>query len=56
MTKQYIARQKVGRFSKGDTVGGLTEAQIKQLEADKIIEEVKPSAQTKPSKEVKTDG
>ncbi|ENW00908.1 hypothetical protein F938_00424 [Acinetobacter bereziniae LMG 1003 = CIP 70.12] len=55
MTKQYIARQKVGRFSKGDTVGGLTEAQIKQLETDKIIEEVK-SAQTKPSKEVKTDG
>ncbi|MCM8511593.1 hypothetical protein J0904_05760 [Acinetobacter bereziniae] len=56
MTKQYIARQKVGRFSNGDIVGGLSEAQIKQLEADKIIEEVKPSAQTKPSKEVKTDG
>ncbi|WP_335956731.1 hypothetical protein [Acinetobacter bereziniae] len=56
MTKQYIARQKVGRFSKNDIVGGLTDAQIKQLEADKIIEEVKPSAQTKSSKEVKTDG
>lgn len=54
--KTYNALQPVGRFEKGDIVGGLSDDQIKRLEADKIIEEVKPSAQTKPSKEVKTDG
>lgn len=54
--KTYKALQPVGRFSEGDIVGGLTDDQIKQLLADKIIEEVKASAQTKPSKEVKTDG
>lgn len=56
MGKQYIALQPVGRFSKGDVVGGLTDAQIKQLLADKIIEEVKTSAPIKQNKEVKTDG
>lgn len=54
--KTYKALQPVGRFSEGDVVGGLTDDQIKQLLADKIIEEVKASAQTKPSKEVKKDG
>lgn len=53
--KTYKALQPVGRFEKGDIVGGLSDDQIKRLEADKIIEEVKPSAQPKP-KEVKTDG
>ncbi|MFW1853009.1 hypothetical protein ACG9XR_20910 [Acinetobacter guillouiae] len=53
--KIYKALQPVGRFEKGDVVGGLSDDQIKQLEADKIIEEVKLSAQPKP-KEVKTDG
>ncbi|WP_180063612.1 hypothetical protein [Acinetobacter sp. YH16042] len=56
MAKQYKARQPVGRFSAGDIVGGLTENQISKLLADKIIEEVKPSAPNKPTKEVKTDG
>lgn len=54
--KTYKALQPVGSFEKGDIVGGLSDDQIKRLEADKIIEEVKPSAQTKPAKEVKTDG
>ena len=54
--KTYKSLQPVGRFVKGDIIGGLSDDQIKRLEADKIIEEVKPSAQTKPSKEVKTDG
>ena len=54
--KTYKALQPVGRFVKGDTIGGLSDDQIKRLEADKIIEEVKPSAQIKPAKEVKTDG
>lgn len=58
----YKALQPVGRFKAGETVGGLTDAQIKQLLADKIIEEVKiteevkPSAPTKLTKEVKRDG
>lgn len=56
MTKQYKALQPVGRFSKGDVVGDLTEVQVKQLLADKIIEEVKTSAPIKQNKEVKTDG
>lgn len=54
--KTYKALQPVGRFEKGDIIGGLSDDQIKRLEADKIIEEVKPSAQIKPAKEVKTDG
>lgn len=55
MTKQYKALQPVGRFSKGEVVGGLTDVQIKQLLADKIIEEVKSSAPIKQNKEVKID-
>ena len=56
MSKQYKALKPVGRFKEGDTVGGLSDAQIKKLIADNIIEEVKPSAPTKSTKEVKTDG
>lgn len=56
MAKQYKALKPVGRFIKDDTVGGLSDDQIKKLIADKVIEEVKPSAQTKQAKEVKTDG
>lgn len=52
----YKALQPVGRFKVGETVGGLSDTQIKQLLADKIIEEVKPSAPTKLTKEVKKDG
>lgn len=53
--KTFKALQPVGRFSKGDVVGGLTDDQIKQLLADKIIEEVKASAPIKQNKEVKAD-
>ncbi len=56
MSKQYKALMPVGRFKEGDIVGGLSDEQIKQLLADKIIEEVKPSALTKSTKEVKVDG
>lgn len=56
MTQQYKALKPIGRFKVGETVGGLTDAQIKQLLADKIIDEVKPSAPTKLTKEVKKDG
>mgnify|MGYP003617716083 CR=1 FL=1 len=56
MINQHKALQPVGRFKVGETVGGLSDTQIKQLLADKIIEEVKPSAPTKLTKEVKRDG
>ncbi|WP_162994924.1 hypothetical protein [Acinetobacter wuhouensis] len=56
MQKQYTALQPVGRFAVGEVVGGLSDQQIKQLLADKIIEEVKPSAPAKQSKEVKANG
>ena len=62
MTKQYKARQPVGRFRTGDIVGGLTAAQIQDLLQHGVIEEVKeaseskPAVQTKTAKEVKVDG
>ena len=62
MINQHKALQPVGRFKVGETVGGLSDAQIKHLLADKIIEEVKiteevkSSAQKKKKKEVKKDG
>ena len=40
MKKQYKALQPVGRFKKGDVVGGLDDAQIKKLLADGVIQEV----------------
>lgn len=62
MTKQYKARQPVGRFRTGDIVGGLNTTQIQDLLQRGVIEEVKepseakPAAQTKTTREVKTDG
>jgi len=62
MTKQYIARQSVGRFRSGDIVGGLNDSQISDLEQKGIIEEVKETPETKPTastktiKEAKVDG
>ena len=51
MAKQYKALKPVGRFKEGDLVGGLNDAQIKQLIADGTIQEVpeeaKASAPTK---------
>ncbi|WP_180047243.1 MULTISPECIES: hypothetical protein [Acinetobacter] len=52
MDKQYKALKPVGRFEEGDTVGGLSNEQIKKLVADKVIEEVKSSATVKLAKEV----
>ena len=46
MAKQYKATQPVGRFQKGDVVGGLADAQIKELLAKGVIEEVKTTAVT----------
>ncbi|RSE30764.1 hypothetical protein [Acinetobacter junii] len=55
--KQYKALQPVGRFFAGDFVAGLSDKQITQLIANKVIEEVKPEKQAEPlieSKVVKT--
>lgn len=64
--KQYKALQPVGRFVAGDFVAGLSEKQITQLLANKVIEEVKPEKTTelvneakatpKTNKEVKVNG
>ena len=62
MTKQYKARQPVGRFRTGDIVGGLPESQIQDLLKQGVIEVVeqtsknKPAVSAKAEKEVKTDG
>ncbi|MPW43372.1 hypothetical protein [Acinetobacter guerrae] len=62
MTKQYIARQSVGRFRSGDIVGGLNDAQIQDLLQRGVIEEVKETSEAKPAalskttKEAKVDG
>ncbi|UYF73022.1 hypothetical protein [Acinetobacter ursingii] len=62
MTKQYIARQSVGRFHSGDIVGGLSDAHIQELLVRGVIEEVKETSETKQAtpnkttKEVKVDG
>ncbi|MCJ8512763.1 hypothetical protein [Acinetobacter lwoffii] len=59
MAKQYKATQPVGRFQKGDVVGGLDDAQIQDLLQRGVIEEVKQSQKatvtTKTEKEVKAD-
>lgn len=50
MAKQYKVLQPVGRFKKGDVIGGLSDAQIKKLLADGVIQEVpevKPAAPAK---------
>jgi len=46
MAKQYKALKPVGRFQEGDIVGGLADAQIKELLAKGVIEEVKTTAVT----------
>ena len=55
--KTYKALKPVGRWKKGEIVGGLSDAQIKQLVAERIIEEVQDvqAPKTTKSKEVKTD-
>lgn len=59
MAKQYKALQPVGRFQKGDVVGGLNDAQIQDLLQRGVIVEVKQAqkatATTKTEKEVKAD-
>lgn len=42
--KQYKALKAVGRWQKGDVIGGLDDAQIKKLVADRVIEEIKAQA------------
>lgn len=60
MAKQYKARQPVGRFSAGDIVGGLSDAQIQDLLQRGVIEVDKKPTQAKANQakkeEVKTDG
>lgn len=60
MSKQYKARQSVGRFNSGDIVGGLSESQIQELLHRGVIEQVKQPVQAKVTQakkeEVKTDG
>lgn len=60
MSKQYKALKPIGRFEKGDFVGGLSEAEIKQhIQLGNIKEvepeQVAPVAITK-TKEVKVNG
>lgn len=52
MKKQYQALQPIGRFKKGDIVGGLTDAEIKHHLAEgnikeNILEEAKPTTTAK---------
>ena len=64
MSKQYKARQSVGRFNTGDIVGGLSDIQIQDLLQRGVINVVeveapaktKPAVLTKTEKEVKTNG
>jgi len=54
MAKQYKALQPVGRFQKGDVVGGLSDTQIKKLAAEGVIQEV-PEVKTAPAKKTTGD-
>ncbi|AYA02232.1 hypothetical protein BEN74_04665 [Acinetobacter sp. WCHAc010034] len=60
MSKQYKARQPVGRFNSGDIVGGLSESQIQDLLRRGVIElveaESKPKTAQAKKEEVKTNG
>jgi len=60
MSKQYKARQSVGRFNSGDIVGGLSESQIQELLQRGVIEMVEEPVKVKPAtaknEEVKTNG
>ena len=55
MAKQYKANQPVGRFKKGDVVGGLSDAQIKKLLADGVIQEVPETKAAAPAKKTTGD-
>ncbi len=55
MAKQYKATQPVGRFQKGDVIGGLDDAQIKKLVADGMIQEVPETKATAPAKKTTGD-
>ena len=55
MVKQYKATQPVGRFQKGDVVGGLGDAQIKKLVADGVIQEVPEAKAAAPAKKTTGD-
>lgn len=55
MAKQYKALQPVGRFQKGDMVGGLDDAQIKKLVADGVIQEVPEAKAAAPAKKTTGD-
>ncbi|MFH7410620.1 hypothetical protein [Acinetobacter variabilis] len=54
MAKQYKALQPVGRFQKGDVVGGLSDVQIKKLLADGVIQEL-PEPKAAPAKKTTGD-
>ena len=54
MAKQYKATQPVGRFKKGDVVGGLDDAQIQKFLADGVIQEL-PEPQAAPAKKTTGD-
>lgn len=55
MAKQYKATQPVGRFKKGDVVGGLDDAQIKKLVAEGVIQEVPETKAAAPAKKTTGD-
>lgn len=42
----HIAKAPIGRFQKGDIVGGLTDQQIKELLNNDLIKMVEPTNQT----------
>ena len=54
MAKQYKALQPVGRFQKGDVVGGLDEEKNKKLLADGVIQEL-PEPKAAPAKKTTGD-
>lgn len=60
MSKQYKARQPVGRFNAGDIVGGLSDSQVQDLLQRGVIEAVEEPIKVKPviakKDEVKPDG
>lgn len=55
MAKRYKALQPVGRFKKGDVIGGLSDAQIKKLLADGLIQEVPEVKAAAPTKKITGD-
>lgn len=55
MAKQYKALKPVGRFKKGDVIGGLSDTQIKKLLADGVIQEVPEVKAAAPTKKITGD-